>query len=194
MSERTTGQSFPGPIGLINAALARNWWVFVLRGVLGVIFGVIAFAYPGSTMLSLVIVFSAYAFADGILSIIAGVRAAQQKDSWGYLVLSGVVSIVAAVAAVVWPTITVITFVVLVAFWALFGGGLMLAAAAQLNIDHGRWWLVLGGIASLIYGVLLIISPLTGALVLTWWIGAYALVLGISLIVLGIKLKSFAPA
>jgi uncharacterized membrane protein HdeD (DUF308 family) len=174
----------------LNAILARNWWAVALRGVLAIVFGLIALVFPGPTMPSLVLVFAAYLLVDGALAIVAAVRAARQHERWGMLTFEGIVNILTAVVAVLWPGLTVIAFVLLVAAWAIVTGVLMLGAAFRLNIDHGRWWLVLGGTASLAYGVLLIIAPLIGALVLTWWIGAYALVLGVALLVLAFKLKA----
>jgi uncharacterized membrane protein HdeD (DUF308 family) len=174
----------------LNGILARNWWAVALRGVMGVLFGLIALVFPGATMLSLVLVFAAYLLVDGVFAIIAAVRAARQRERWGLLTFEGIVNIATAILAVLWPGLTVIAFVLLVAAWAMVTGVLMLAAAFRLNIDHGRWWLVLGGAASLAYGVLLVIAPLIGALVLTWWIGAYALVFGVALLVLAFKLKA----
>jgi uncharacterized membrane protein HdeD (DUF308 family) len=169
--------------------LAQNWWAFAIRGVLGIIFGLIAIFQPGVTMLSLVLVFSAYAFLDGVFAIIASVRAARQHQKWGFLVLEGIVNIIAAIVAFLWPGITVLSFVFLVGTWAILSGGLMLSAALRLNIDHGRWWLAFGGLASVIYGVLLIGAPFIGALVLTWWLGAYSMAFGFALIAAAIKLR-----
>ena len=94
------------------------------------------------------------------------------------------------IAAFLWPGLTVLAFVWLVAAWAIVTGGLITAVGFRLNIDHGRWWLVLGGLLSLAYGALLIIAPLIGAIVLTWWIGAYALAFGIALVIFSFKLRS----
>ncbi len=174
----------------MSRLLAQNWWAFAIRGVLGIIFGLITIFQPGVTMLSLVLVFSAYAFIDGIFAIIASVRAARQHEKWGFLVLEGIVNIIASIIAFLWPGITVLSFVFLVGTWAILSGGLMLGAALRFNIDHGRWWLVLGGLASVIYGVLLIGAPFTGALVLTWWLGAYAIVFGFALVAAAIKLRA----
>ena len=173
----------------MSAVLAENWWAIAIRGALGIIFGLIALFLPGVTMLSLVLVFSAYALADGVFAIIAAARAARQHDRWGLLVLEGVVNIITAALAFLWPAITVVAFVLLVAAWAILTGGLMLGAAFRLDIDHGRWWLALGGLASILYGVVLVVAPLIGALVLTWWLGAYAIVFGVTLVILAFKLK-----
>jgi uncharacterized membrane protein HdeD (DUF308 family) len=171
--------------------LVQNWWLFTLRGVLGIIFGCIALIFPGPTILSLVILFSAYTLVDGVFAIISAVRAIRRKqDRWGLLIFEGLLNIVVGVAAFLLPGLTVVVFVWLIAAWAIVSGALMTAAGFRLNNDHGRWWLVLGGLLSLAYGVLLIVTPLIGAIVLTWWLGAYALVFGVALVVFSFRLRS----
>jgi uncharacterized membrane protein HdeD (DUF308 family) len=145
---------------------------------------------PGATMLSLVLVFAAYAFVDGVFAIVSAVRAARERERWGYLLLEGLVDIAAAAVAVLWPGITVVAFVFVVAFWAIFTGVLELMAAFRLDFIDGRGWLIFGGIVSVLYGVLLIVAPMIGAVVLTWWLGAYALVFGVCLVVLAFKLRA----
>ncbi len=172
----------------LGAALARNWWLIALRGVLGVIFGVIALLMPITTILALVLLFSAYMIVDGAFAVYASIRAAQQGESWGLLLLQGIASLAAAAIAFVWPGITVLVFVLLIAAWAIVSGCLMLAAA--FRTDNGRWWLALGGAAALLYGILMIGAPLAGAVVLTWWLGAFALVFGVALIILAFQLRS----
>ncbi len=171
--------------------LVQNWWLFTLRGVLGIIFGILALIFPGPTILSLVLLFSAYMLVDGIFGIISAVRAIRRKeDRWGLLIFEGLLDIATGVVAFLWPGLTVVAFVWLIAAWAIVSGGLMTAAGVRLNIEHGRWWLVLGGLLSLAYGVLLIITPLIGAVVFTWWLGAYALVFGVALVIFSLKLRS----
>lgn len=193
MTNIDAGRTSPratAPAASFDFDLARNWWVIVLRGALGILFGIIAFVMPGVTMLSLVVLFAAYSFVDGVLAILASVRAAKRNGMWGALAVEGLVGIATGIIAFSWPGLTVVVFVFLVAIWAIVTGALMLAAAFKLGLDHGRWWLALGGIVSILYGVLLVIAPLVGALVLTWWIGAYAIVFGVSLLVLGLRLRS----
>jgi uncharacterized membrane protein HdeD (DUF308 family) len=171
--------------------LVQNWWLFTLRGVLGIIFGILALIFPGPTILSLVLLFSAYMLVDGFFGIISAVRAIRRKeDRWGLLIFEGLLDIATGVVAFLWPGLTVVAFVWLIAAWAIVSGGLMTAAGFRLNIEHGRWWLVLGGLLSLAYGVLLIITPLIGAVVFTWWLGAYALVFGVALVIFSLKLRS----
>jgi uncharacterized membrane protein HdeD (DUF308 family) len=172
----------------MSGVLAQNWWAVALRGVLAIIFAIIAFAVPAATMLSLVLVFAAYMLVDGILAIVAAVRAAGRDERWGLLVFEGIVDIIAGAVAFLWPGLTILAFVLLVAAWAIVSGVSMFVAAFRLNTDHGRWWLVLGGVASVVYGVLLVIAPIIGAVVLTWWIGAYALVFGIFMLIAAYQL------
>ena len=174
----------------MSATLAQNWWLIALRGVVGILFGLIALFFPGTTMLSLVIVFSAYMLVDGGFAIAAAVRAARQHERWGWLTFEGLANIATGIIAFLWPGLTVLAFVLLIAAWAIVSGGLMLGAAFRLKIDYGRWWLLLGGLLSIVFGVLLVLAPLIGALVLTWWLGAYALVFGIVLLVLAFRLRS----
>ena len=174
----------------MNDMLANNWWAVALRGVVAILFGIAAFAMPFVTMLSLVVVFAAFSFVDGVFGIIMSVRGARKGERWIWLLLSGILGIVASAVAVLWPGITVLAFVILVAAWALVSGTFMLISAFRLKIDHGRVWLVIGGIASIVFGILLVISPFIGALVLTFWTGAHALVLGATLLVLAYKLRS----
>jgi uncharacterized membrane protein HdeD (DUF308 family) len=168
----------------------QNWWLIALRGFLGIIFGIVAFVFPGTTILALVLVFAAYMLVDGLFSIVAAIRAARQHERWGLMVVQGIASLAAGVLAVVWPGITVVAFILLIAAWCIVSGSLMLASAFRIDPNHGRWWLALGGAASVAFGVLIILAPMAGAVVLTWWLGAFALVLGVALLILAFKLRS----
>ncbi len=181
-------RSFAAVPDSLGEALARNWWLIALRGVLGVIFGVIALVMPVATILALVLLFSAYMVVDGAIAIYAAIRAARKQEGWGFLLFQGIASLAAAAIAFVWPGLTVVAFVLLIAAWSIVSGCLMLAAA--MRTEQARWWLVLGGAAALLYGILMIVAPLSGAVVLTWWLGAFALVFGAALIILSLKLRS----
>ncbi len=174
----------------LSEVLADNWWAVGLRGILGIIFGLICLLTPGIAVQVFVIMFAAYMFVDGVFAIVSGIKAARNGERWGLLILEGVVDLAAGVVAVLWPAITLVALIWIIAVWATVSGILMLSAAFNLNIDHGRWWLALGGIASIIFGILLVIEPLIGAVVLTMWIGAYALVFGAFLLVLAFQLHS----
>jgi uncharacterized membrane protein HdeD (DUF308 family) len=172
-----------------NAVLADNWWAVALRGLFAILFGIVSFAMPGAAMLALVLIFGAYSIADGIFNIVLAVRGAREHERWGLLLVNGLLGILIGIIAAIWPGITVLAFVFMVGAWALLSGGLMFGAALGMKISHGRWWLVFGAIISMIYGLLLFASPLIGALVFTWWVGAYALVFGVTLIVLASRLR-----
>jgi uncharacterized membrane protein HdeD (DUF308 family) len=172
----------------LSEVLADCWWAVGLRGLLGIAFGLICLLVPAAAILALILLFSAYMLVDGVLAIASGIKAARNGQRWGLLILEGVVDIAAGAVAFLWPAITAVAFVLLIAVWAIISGALMLAAAFSLKLDHGRWWLALGGIASVIFGIVLLIAPVVGAVVLTWWLGAYAIVFGVLLLVLAFQL------
>jgi uncharacterized membrane protein HdeD (DUF308 family) len=174
----------------MSALLAQNWWAVALRGVFGILFGLIALIVPGAAILSLTLLFGAYLLVDGVFAIISAVRAAQHHERWGLLLAEGVLDLVMGAIALLFPVSAVMAFVLITAAWALLTGGLMLGAAFRLGHAHGRWWLALGGITSIVFGILLAIAPLVGAIVLTWWLGAYALVFGAMLLGLAFRLRS----
>jgi uncharacterized membrane protein HdeD (DUF308 family) len=193
---RNAGQASPPPSTTTStteamcALLAQNWWAVALRGVFAILFGLVALFLTGPTILSLVLFFSAYMLVDGVFGIIAAVRAARQGEQWGLLVLEGILNIAVGVIALLMPGLTVIAFVLLLAAWSLVSGGLMVGAAFRLSKDYGRWWLAIAGVVSIVFGVLLAIAPVIGAVVLTWWLGAYALAFGVALLVLAFQLRA----
>lgn len=174
----------------MSEVLAESWWAVGLRGILGILFGLICLLTPGLAVEVFVILFAAYMLVDGVFAIAAGIKAARNGERWGLLILEGIVDLAAGLVAVLWPAITLVALIWLIAIWAIVTGALMLAGAFSLNLDHGRWWLALGGIASVIFGILLVIEPLIGAVVLTLWIGSYAIVFGIFLLILAFQLHS----
>jgi uncharacterized membrane protein HdeD (DUF308 family) len=175
-----------------SAVLARNWWAFALRGAVAILFGIVAIAMPGAVMLSLALLFAAYLIVDGAFGIVSAVRAAQAHERWGWLIAEAVLNIAMGVLVFVFPAGAVIAFVLVTALWALLTGGAMLVAAFKVHPEFGRWWLTLGGVVSLVWGVLLLVSPLLGAVVLTWWLGGYAIAFGVILLIFAFQLKGRA--
>src|SRR5260370_19119952 len=157
----------------MNIALARNWWSLVIRGIFAILLGVVTFAWPGITLAALVLLYGAYALVDGVVAIIGAVRAVQSHERWGALLIEGVASILAAAVTVAWPGITALALVFVIAAWAIVTGVFELVAAVRLR-KHitGEWLLALGGIASLVFGVLLILAPVAGPLLLSPFVGA----------------------
>ena len=183
-----TTPGWPASDHAMSNLLAQNWWAIALRGVFAIIFGIIALLMPGAALLAFVLLFAAYMLVDGVFAIIAGVRAAQRHERWGWLIFEGILDFIAGGIAVIWPVITIVAFVFLMGAWAIVTGALLFGASFRLNIPHGRWLMALAGAVSLIWGFLLIIWPLIGAVVLTWWIAAYALIFGIAMLVLAFRL------
>jgi uncharacterized membrane protein HdeD (DUF308 family) len=183
--------SFGGGVShAMSARLAQNWWAIALRGAFAILFGLIAVFMPGLTLASLVLLFGAYMVVDGIFSIVAGIRAAARHERWGMLLFEGIVDLIAGAIAFLWPLVTVLAFIILMAVWAIAHGVLLLWACFRLHPAHGRWLMGFGGVASIIWGLLLFLFPIAGAVVLTLWMGAYALVFGVTLLVLAFRLRS----
>jgi uncharacterized membrane protein HdeD (DUF308 family) len=167
----------------------------MLRGLFGIALGVLTFIWPAMTLVALVFLFGAYALVDGIACIAGAVRAVETRHRWGILVLEGIAGIVTAAITVFWPGITALALVWVIAVWAIVTGVLELVAAVRLRRQvSGEWLLVLGGVASVVFGGLLVISPIVGGLVIALWIGAYAFVFGILLLALGFRLRSLGRA
>lgn len=176
----------------LDDVLARNWWVILLRGIAGILFGFSALLVPGLTFAALVLVFGAYAFADGVLALVSSFqRGAAVRLRWVHAV-EGLVGIIAGVVTVLWPGLTAIALLYLVAGWSLVSGILGLVAAVRLRkVIRGEWLLALSSISSIGLGLLLALLPGPGALALTLWIGAYALVSGVVLLALSLRLRSY---
>ena len=164
--------------------LARHWWALALRGVFAVLFGLLTFLIPGITLLTLVLLFGAYAILDGIFDIVSAVRAPGRH--WP-LVLEGVVGIIIGILTFLWPGITTMVLLYLIAFWAIFTGVLEIVAGIRLReVIANEWLLILMGVLSVLFGFLILIFPGAGALAIVIWIGAYALLFGNTLIAVGI--------
>jgi uncharacterized membrane protein HdeD (DUF308 family) len=174
----------------MNFALAKNWWSLVLRGILGIVLGVISFAWPAITLRALVLLFGFYALIDGVVNISGAMHAVATRERWGALLFEGIIGILAAVAAVGWPAITALALVYIIAAWAIIHGIAEIAAAVRLRrVVRGEWLLGLAGVVSILFGVLIAAAPLVGAVVIAIWFGAYAFVFGVMMLALGFRLR-----
>jgi uncharacterized membrane protein HdeD (DUF308 family) len=170
--------------------LAHNWWALVIRGVAGVLFGIGALVWPPAAVAALVLLFGAYALVDGIFNIVAAVRAPREGRRWGWLMFSGVIGIATGLITFFFPGITALALVLLVAAWSVVTGVAEIVAAIQLRKQIRHEWLwILSGLLSVVFGVLLFLLPVAGAVALAIWIGAYMLVFGALLIAFGIRLR-----
>ena len=173
-------------------ALARNWWLILLRGVLAVLFGVLAFIWPGITLLTLIFLYAGFAFADGALSLIAAVRGGTPTPRW-WLALVGVMGLGVGVLTIFYPQITGLVLLMFIAAWAVVTGVLQIYGAIKLrNEIEGEWWLVASGVLSVLFGVLLVIWPGAGALAMVLVIGSFAIIFGGLLIGFALRLRKHA--
>jgi uncharacterized membrane protein HdeD (DUF308 family) len=169
--------------------LARYWWALALRGLFAVLFGLLTFFIPGITLLALVLLFGVYALLDGIFDIVSAFRSSSHH--WAFVV-EGVVGIIVGILTLIWPGITGMVLLYLIAFWAIFTGVLEIVAGIRLRAAiANELLLILMGILSLLFGLLIIIFPGAGALAIAFWIGAYALIFGTMLIAFAFRLRRF---
>jgi uncharacterized membrane protein HdeD (DUF308 family) len=170
--------------------VSRSWWALALRGVAAILFGLSAFIWPGLTLAVLILLFGAYVLVDGIFSIVGAVRASRLHERWWPMAVEGVAGIIAGLIAFFFPGITAIALLLLIATWAIVTGIFEIAQAIQLRqVVSNEWLMGLSGLASIVFGILLIVIPAAGALALVWLIGAYALVFGVLLLILAFRLR-----
>ena len=166
-------------------AVARHWWALTLRGVAALLFGIMAFVWPGLTLAVLVLFYGASALVDGALALVTGVR-----GGLGGMVVVGLLGIAAGVITFFWPGITALALLYAIAFWAILRGVFEIVAAIRLRREiEGEWLLATAGLLSIGFGVLLLLNPGAGALSVVWLIGAFAIVWGVTLIALGFRLR-----
>jgi uncharacterized membrane protein HdeD (DUF308 family) len=169
-----------------------HWWALVIRGVVAVLFGILAISWPGITLAVLLVLFGLYALANGILAVIAAVGSAEGRRHWCALLITGIVGIAAGIVAFAYPGITLVALLYVIAAWAVISGIFEIVAAVSGTGDVGtRWLFGLSGVLSVLFGILLFAYPLTGLLAVAWLIGFYAIFYGFTQIVLGLQLHGF---
>ena len=174
-----------------TATLARNWWLIALRGVAAIVFGVLTFVMPAISLAVLILFFGAYAVVDGVANLIAVRRRREGERPWWALLAEGIVSLAAGVIAFVAPGLTALTLVYLIAAWAVITGVFEIVAAIRMRKEiRGEAWLVLSGIISIVFGVLVMLAPGPGALTLMMFVGVYAVVFGAVLLALAFRLRN----
>ncbi|MGP3935421.1 HdeD family acid-resistance protein [Nonomuraea sp. KM88] len=167
--------------------------MLLIRGLAAIVFGFLALIWPGMTLLVLVIFFAAYVLVNGVFALLSAFRHGAGSRIW--LLISGIVGIVAGVVAFAWPGITSIALLYVVAFWAIVAGVAEAIAGIQLRKDiENEWMLIVGGILSVIFGVLLLIWPGPGLLSLVWLLGIFAILYGIAEVALALRVKNFTSS
>jgi uncharacterized membrane protein HdeD (DUF308 family) len=181
-----------GMVGPVMLTLARNWWLLVVRGVLAVVFGILAFVLPGATVTALVILFGAFMLVDGVFALVSAWRRAERRMLWWPFLLEGLSGVAIGIITFLWPGVTAFALLYLIAAWAFVTGVFEIAAAIRLRKEiRGEWVLALIGIASILFAALVVLFPGEGAVAIVWAIGAYAVVFGILLVALGLRLRRF---
>jgi uncharacterized membrane protein HdeD (DUF308 family) len=176
---------------MLLETLKRHWWVPVLRGVVAIIFGMMAFAYPGLTVAVLVLLFGAWVLVDGIFRIIGAIGHRSSDPDWGWQLVIGILGIIIGLLTFHAPAITALALVIYIAAWALMIGATEIVAAIKLRHEiKGEWFLILMGVVSILFAIMLLWNPLPGALALVWLIGSYAIVFGVLGIIFGFRLRS----
>jgi len=176
----------------LSSMLSRNWWLMVLRGLAAIGFGLLIFAKPGISLQVLVYLFGVYVLVEGILGVSLAIQARNTVDSWGLLLLWGLLGIAVGILAFARPDVTALALLFYIALWAIATGVLEIAVAIRLReLMTNEWLLVLAGLVSVAFGVLLIARPDAGALAVLGLIGAYAIVFGVLLLIFAFRVRSF---
>jgi uncharacterized membrane protein HdeD (DUF308 family) len=174
-----------GDLSVLLRSVASQWWILALRGLLAVIFGVLALMWPGPTLAALVLFFAAFAIVDGILALVVGFR-----SKWWGVALLGLLGITAGILTFMRPGITALALLYLIAGWAIVRGVFEIVGAIQLRRElENEWLLILSGLASIAFGVLVLVYPGAGALSIVWLIGAFAIWIGLLMLFLAFRLK-----
>ncbi|MGH8604347.1 MAG: HdeD family acid-resistance protein [Gammaproteobacteria bacterium] len=174
----------------MTATLARNWWAMALRGLCALLFGAVIFVWPGISLFALVLMFGVYTLLDGVCTMVSTIRSDKREKRWWLFLLQGIAGIIVGIMAFIWPGITALALLYIIAAWAIVTGIFEIVAAVQLRKEiEGEWLLGLSGIASVVFGALLVGFPGAGALAVLWIIGAYSILLGILLMILAFRLR-----
>jgi len=174
----------------VVGALASRWWALLVRGIAAILFGTLAVLMPGPSLLGLVFVWGAYALVDGVFELVLAARRGRAGQPWGWYVFEGLISIGAGVLAFGWPGITAFAMATMIGAWALLTGIAEIAAAIELRkVLRGEWLLVVSGVMSILFGVLVFAFPTAGALSMMWMIGGYAIAFGATLVALAFRVK-----
>ena len=176
---------------MLSQLLSKYWWILLVRGIAAVLFGIVALVWTEITLEVLILLVGAYLLVDGLFTLISAFGDRQSNERWWLLLLEGLVGVIAGIAIFIWPALSGLVLLYLVAAWAFATGILEIIAAVQLRREiEGEWLLIISGILSIIFGVLIAIFPGEGALAVVWLIGIYALLFGLLLILLSLRARS----
>ena len=181
--------------GSLSQLLSQTWWLLLLRGVVAVLFGLLCWMKPDISLAALVILFAAYALADGILAVVAAIQGRKITDDWWILLLWGLVGIAVGILTMMSPDVTALALLYYIAIWAIITGIIEIVAAIRVRkVVTGEGWLILAGILSVLFGIALFAQPGAGTLAVLWMIGIYAVAFGLICIILAFKSRSFVKS
>lgn len=171
------------------AILIGNWWALALRGVVAILFALVAVFWPAITATALILLFGAYALVDGIFALVAGLRLARHHGRSTALLVEGILNLLIGVIVFVWPEQALVALIYLIAIWAIVSGIVLVTAGMALVRLSGELLLVVSGILSILLGIILLVHPAVGVVALSWWLGAYALLFGIILLSAAFRIR-----
>ncbi len=174
----------------LNELLEGRWWLIALRGICGLIFGIICLASPAVAAFSLLLLFGIWSLVDGAIALGASVGKARRGERWGWLAVEAIASVVIGVLVLVWPTVSFVVLLLVIGIKAALSGLLLLMASIRLDGEHGQGLLVLAGLVNLGFAALVFLAPVLGVKVIVWWIGLWSMLFGVALLALALKLRA----
>ena len=177
----------------LAAVLSRAWWVLLLRGLIAILFGVLTWRQPGISLAALVLLFGGYSLVDGVLAVWAAIMGREEHEDWWVVLLWGLIGAGVGILTLLAPGVTAVALLFYIAIWAIASGIVQIVAAIRLRREiEGEWLLVLGGLASVAFGIVLMTQPVAGALALLWLIATFAVIFGVILVILSFRVRRFA--
>ena len=188
MSVQATSSAVVAPVLLHG--LAKNWWLFLIRGIAAIVFGVLSFAWPGLTLVTLILFYGAFALVDGISALVAAITGRVSAAPRWWLAIIGILGIGAGILTFMWSGLTALILLIFIACWSVASGVFQIIGAIQLRkVIDNEWLLILSGALSIAFGVVLFLMPGAGALALIWLIASYAIVFGILTVAFAFRLR-----
>ena len=181
----------PMPNARVSGEIRRYWWLFLIRGLLGIALGFFALSYPGATLAVVVLLIGAYLLVDGVIAVAKSLQVLRSDPHWWTLLLEGILGIVVGLAIFAWPGLSVLTLAYLVGYWAIVSGAFTLATAMRLRTHvKGEWLYMLFGAVSVIFGVYVLFAPATGVVYIVLATAVYGFVMGVTMIALALRARS----
>ena len=176
---------------MLSKLMLSYWWVLLLRGVLAILFGIAAYAWPGMTLVTLLTLFGAFALVDGIFNVFHAFSGRKEDEHWWVLLLEGLLGIAIGVITFQAPELTATVLILYIGFWAMATGVLRIILAVRLRKEiEGEWWMALAGLAGIVFGVFMVARPGAGALAVLWLVAIWAIVGGVCLVIFSFKVKA----